>query len=185
MSSSILLLDLARYIQQVATEVGVPQFLGQDVPGDLKKAVKVKVVYTVDDGVFIHVYMPSRGTESGYRKYVVVEPPKLPPELLRAVEEKLATVFYANTVKEAADLVTVSGKLAEEGLMIPAVILDDAAVVLSRYSQVPWASDKETMRLATEFVKYFQISREGVGCIVVISPPNMLVKGVRDRRHGY
>jgi len=69
--------------------------------------------------------------------------------------------------------------------MIPAVILDDAAVVLSKCSQVPRASDKETMRLATEFVEYFQISREGVGCVVVISPPNMLVKGERDRRRGY
>jgi hypothetical protein len=88
-------------------------------------------------------------------------------------------------VKETADLVTVSGKLTEEGLMIPAVILDEAAVVLSKFSQVPRASDKETMRLATEFVEYFQFSREGVGCVVVISPPNMLVKGERDRRRGY
>jgi hypothetical protein len=59
-------------------------------------------------------------------------------------------------VKEAADIVTVSRKLAEEDLMIPAVILDDAAIVLSKYSQVPRASDKETMRLAIEFVKYVQ-----------------------------
>lgn len=94
---------LARYIQHVATEVGVPQFLGQDVPGDLKKAVKVNVVYTVDDGVFIHVYTPPRGTESGYRKYVVVEPPKPPPELLRAVEEKLAAVL---TERDAASSLT-------------------------------------------------------------------------------
>lgn len=34
--------------------------------------------------------------------------------------------------------------------------------------------------MTTEFVKYFQISREGVECIVVISPPNMLVEGVRE-----
>jgi len=94
--------------------------------------------------------------------------------------KKLTYMFYANTVKEAADLITVTGKLAEEGLIIPAAIFDDAAVTLSKYSQVPWASDKESMKLATEFVKYFQISREGVGCIVVISPPNMLVKGVRE-----
>jgi hypothetical protein len=94
--------------------------------------------------------------------------------------KKLTYLFFASTVKEAAELVTVTGKLAEEGLIVPAVIFDDAAVTLSKYSQVPWASDKETMKLATEFVKYFQISREGVGCIVVVSPPNMLVKGVRE-----
>jgi hypothetical protein len=94
--------------------------------------------------------------------------------------KKLTYVFFANTVKEAAELVAVTGRLAEEGLIVPAVIFDDAAVTLSKYSQVPWASDRETMRLATEFVKYFQISREGVGCIVVISPPNMVVKGVRE-----
>jgi hypothetical protein len=94
--------------------------------------------------------------------------------------KRLATLFYANTVKEAAELVAVTGRLAEEGLIVPATIFDDAAVTLSKYSQVPWASDRETMRLATEFVKYFQISREGVGCIVVVSPPNMVVKGVRE-----
>jgi len=94
--------------------------------------------------------------------------------------KKLSMVFYANTLREAADLITVSSKLAEEGLIVPAAIFDDAAVTLSKYSQVPWASDRETMRLATEFVKYFQISREGVGCIVVVSPPNMVVKGVRE-----
>ena len=94
--------------------------------------------------------------------------------------KKLTSMFYANTVKEAAELITITNMIAEEGLIVPAVIFDDAAVTLSKYSQVPWASDKETMKLATEFVKYFQISREGVGCIVVISPPNMLVKGVRE-----
>jgi hypothetical protein len=94
--------------------------------------------------------------------------------------KKLTSTFYVNTVKEAADIITVTSKLAEEGLIIPAAVFDDAAVTLSKYSQVPWASDRESMKLATEFVKYFQISREGVGCIVVISPPNMLVKGVRE-----
>jgi hypothetical protein len=94
--------------------------------------------------------------------------------------KKLTYIFYANTVKEAAELVAVTGRLAEEGLIVPAAVFDDAAVTLSKYSQTPWASDRETMRLATEFVKYFQISREGVGCIVVVSPPHMLVKGVRE-----
>jgi len=89
---------LARYIQQVATEIGVPQFLGQDVPSNLKKVVKVNVLYAVDDGVFIHVYTPLHGTESGYRKYVVVEPPKPPLELLRVIEERLAAVLTERDV---------------------------------------------------------------------------------------
>jgi hypothetical protein len=94
--------------------------------------------------------------------------------------KRLATLFYANTMREAADLIAVTGRLAEEGLIVPAAVFDDAAVTLSKYSQTPWASDRETMRLATEFVKYFQISREGIGCVVVVSPPHMLVRGVRE-----
>ncbi len=84
---------LAKYIQQVVPEVGMPQFLGQEVPGSLRKVVKVNVIYTVDDGIFIHVYTPPRGTESGYRKYAIVEPPRPPSELLRAIEEKIAAVL--------------------------------------------------------------------------------------------
>ena len=94
--------------------------------------------------------------------------------------KRLAALFYANTMREAADLIAVTGRLAEEGLIVPAAVFDDAAVTLSKYSQTPWASDRETMRLATEFVKYFQISREGIGCVVVVSPPHMLVRGVRE-----
>jgi len=109
---------LARYVQQVATEVGVPQFLGQEIPGSLRKVVKVNVIYAVDEGIFIHVYTPPRGTESGYRKYVVIEPPRPPPELLRAAEEKLAVALSerdaASNLSERRDiLLRALGKVIE------------------------------------------------------------------------
>lgn len=90
---------LAKYVQNIAAEVGMPQFIGGDIPSSLKKAVNVNLIYTVDSGIFVHVYNPPRGTESGYRKYVVIEPPRPPKELLEAIEDRLAAVI---TEKEAA-----------------------------------------------------------------------------------
>jgi len=60
------------------------------------------VIYVVDEGIFVHVYMPPRGTTSGYRKYVVIEPPRPPQELFRIIEDKLATVITEKDV--ASDL---------------------------------------------------------------------------------
>lgn len=86
---------LARYLQQVVPRLGWPSYYGEEVPRDLRKASVINVVYVVDwdAGIFIHVYMPPEGTESGYRKYVAVEPERPPRELFRMVEEKLATVI--------------------------------------------------------------------------------------------
>lgn len=86
---------LAKYLQQVVPRLGWPAYYGEEVPRELRKASMINVMYVVDweAGIFIHVYMPPEGTESGYRKYVAVEPERPPRELFLLVEEKLATVI--------------------------------------------------------------------------------------------
>ncbi len=89
---------LARYIRRIASEVGFPAYYTKDLPSKLKKAAEVNVMYPVDDGVFIHIYMPPGGTVSGYRKYVIIEPPRPPAELFKIIEVKIAEVITEKDV---------------------------------------------------------------------------------------
>ncbi len=86
---------LGEYLRRVVRVVGYPAFYEEDVPRNLRKALRVNVMYVADkdEGVFIHVYMPPGGTESGYAKYVAVEPPKPPRELVELIEIKMAEVI--------------------------------------------------------------------------------------------
>jgi hypothetical protein len=92
---------------------------------------------------------------------------------------KLAIHFFANTLREAVWLAVVSQAVAEEGLLIPAVVVDDVGAFMSKYKTVPGLADMETRRMITAFMEYYQISREGIGCNVVISAPEMAPKGIR------
>ncbi|BES80934.1 type II/IV secretion system ATPase subunit [Pyrodictium abyssi] len=91
---------LARYLRAVAARVGVPAYYGRELPRSLRKAARLNVMYVVDEeaGIFIHIYTPPGGGESGYRKYVAVEPERPPRELFALVEEKLASVITENDV---------------------------------------------------------------------------------------
>ncbi len=111
---------LARYIRRIASEVGFPAYYTKGVPSKLKKAANVNVMYPVDEGVFIHIYMPPGGTVSGYRKYVIIEPPKPPPELFKIIEVKIAEVITEKDV--AIDM--------EEKKRILLRILDKVVVVV-------------------------------------------------------
>lgn len=93
---------------------------------------------------------------------------------------KLTMFFYNNTLYDSVKLLIVADKVAEEGLMIPAVIIDDAAAVMSKYDIVPYLADANTRKLAAAFIKYFQISREGIGCKVIITAPRMAPRGIRE-----
>lgn len=86
---------LANYLNKIVPRLGWPAYYGEEVPRDLRKASYINVMYIIDKeaGIFIHVYMPPEGTESGYRKYVAVEPERPPRELFYLIEEKLATVI--------------------------------------------------------------------------------------------
>jgi flagellar protein FlaI len=91
---------LARYLNEVVPRLGWPSYYGKDLPRELRRLTTINVMYIVDEdvGIFIHVYMPPEGTESGYRKYVAVEPEPPPPELFMLIEEKLATVITESDV---------------------------------------------------------------------------------------
>ncbi|HIQ03005.1 MAG TPA: flagellar protein FlaI [Desulfurococcales archaeon] len=84
---------LARYLKRIYVEVGLPSYYPNGIPSRLKKASKVNVLYPVDEGVFIHVYMPPGGTTSGYRKYITIEPDRPPQELFKLIEDKIAEVI--------------------------------------------------------------------------------------------
>jgi len=89
---------LASYISRVSKTIGLPSYYGTELPRELRKMTTINILYLIDEeaGIFIHVYMPPGGTESGYRKYVAIEPEKPPRELFYLVEEKLATVITEN-----------------------------------------------------------------------------------------
>uniref|UniRef100_A0A7J2U6D9 Flagellar protein FlaI n=1 Tax=Ignisphaera aggregans TaxID=334771 RepID=A0A7J2U6D9_9CREN len=92
---------LLQYLAKIVEEVGVPQFYETyGLSYDMKKLRNVNLLYPVGEGIYIHVYMPSRGTVSGYRKYVAVEPPKPHPNLLKILELKLAEVISEGDVAE-------------------------------------------------------------------------------------
>lgn len=93
---------------------------------------------------------------------------------------KLTLQFFANTLPEALRLMYAVNMAAEEGLLVPAVVVDDVGAFMSKYKTVPGLADVETRRLVSAFIEYYQVSREGVGCSVVVSAPNMAPKGIRD-----
>ena len=93
---------LAEYLRRIIPQVGPPQFY-ENLPSSLKKATYVNVIYPIGDGLFVHVYMPPGGTESGYRKYQIIEPPEPPRELIELVEEKMAEYIDENHVSRSIE----------------------------------------------------------------------------------
>lgn len=91
---------LAKYLSDISKLVGTPSYYSKDLSSSLKKIININLIYRVDDGIFIHVYMPPGGTSSGYRKYVIIEPLKPSRELFILVEEKLAEVLTEKDVAE-------------------------------------------------------------------------------------
>jgi len=89
---------LAEYLNRIVPEVGWPDYYEGKLPGELKKMPNVNVIYPIGDNLYIHVYMPPGGTVSGYRKYVVIEPPRPPRALIELVEEKIAELVTERDV---------------------------------------------------------------------------------------
>ena len=84
---------LADYLKKIVPRVGYPNYHPDKLPDKYKKQPAVNVLYPVGSGIYIHVYMPPEGTVSGYRKYVVVEPPRPPNILFELVEQKMAELI--------------------------------------------------------------------------------------------
>ncbi|HIP85405.1 MAG TPA: flagellar protein FlaI, partial [Pyrodictium sp.] len=92
---------LAKYLREIAPKLGYPDYYESGPPSELKKAANVNVMYPVGGGIYIHVYTPPGGSETGYRRYVAIEPPKPPRELVEAVEVKIAELIDETMVVES------------------------------------------------------------------------------------
>jgi len=92
---------------------------------------------------------------------------------------KYTFLFFSNALPDSFIILATADDVASEGLLIPAVIIDDAGATISKYDTVPYLTDKKTLKLTMMFTKYFQISREGIGCKVIITTPDMAPKGIR------
>ncbi len=78
---------LKEYIAQVREKRGEPDFVDK-VPSEYKFKRRFNVIYPVGGGIFIHAL--SERTEGGYARYIVIEPPRPPEEILRKAEELIA-----------------------------------------------------------------------------------------------
>ncbi len=148
---------LAEYLRKIEREVGLPDYYYEGLPSSLKKAAFVNIMYPIGGGLFIHVYMPPGGTETGYRKYIVVEPPRPPKELFDIIEKKLAEVVTEKDV--AAD--------PEEKKKILLGLLDKITIVSNTpvdYSKInPYKVKRiPVYRTDFEYLRYYLI-RDKVG----------------------
>jgi flagellar protein FlaI len=92
---------LLQYINKIVRELEVPRFYEtHELSYDMKRLRNVNIIYPVGEGIFVHIYMPPEGTVSGYRKYVVIEPPRPHNNLIRLIELKLAENIYESDVSE-------------------------------------------------------------------------------------
>lgn len=87
------------YIQKIRKDMGSPTYVGEEIPDTLKKNPIVNIIYLIDksNGIFVHVYSDPR-VSTGYRKYIVIEPPRPPQPLFDIVEIKLAEVITEKDV---------------------------------------------------------------------------------------
>lgn len=93
---------LVEYLAKAAEELGEEPRMVERLTGEMKKWRKYNLVYPVGGGIFIHVYT-SREAESGYNRYVAVEPPRPHPRLLGLVEEALALVITHEHVPRSSE----------------------------------------------------------------------------------
>jgi len=90
---------LQEYLERVERSVG-RSLVVERLSSDMKRWKKFNVLYPVGGGVFIHVYSLERDV-SGYNKYIVVEPPRPHPKLLKLVEEAIALNISSEHVLES------------------------------------------------------------------------------------
>jgi flagellar protein FlaI len=148
---------LLTYITEVAKDVGLPQLYETfELSYDMKKLKNVNLIYPVGEGIYIHIYTPPKGTATGYRRYVAIEPPKPHPNLLRVIELKLAEVISESDVAEDV----------EERKKILLRKLDSVIKVVNRpvdYSTIKEGTGKIPVHVKDyEYLKYYLI-RDKIG----------------------
>ncbi len=151
---------LEEYIVKIKKETGEEPLLVDKPTGDMKKWKFFSVIYPIGGGVFIHAYMPREGTESGYAKYIVIEPPRPPSSLFRLIEVALAAKIQPYHVAESA----------EEKKKLLLLLLDDVIEIVDQPVNYEELEVKNTTvpvyRDDVDYVKYHLIrDKIGVGIL--------------------
>lgn len=151
---------LEEYIEKIKKETGEEPLLVDKPTGDMKKWKFFSVIYPIGGGVFIHAYMPREGTESGYAKYIIIEPPRPPSKLFRLIEVALAAKIQPYHVAESA----------EEKKKLLLLLLDEVIEVVDQPINYEELELKNTAvpvyRDDVDYVKYHLIrDKIGVGIL--------------------
>ncbi len=87
---------LNEYLEQwVSKGLNPPAFVEKPTE-EMKGEKNINIIYPIGDPLFVHVYSPNNVI--GYKKYVVIEPPRPDPELYNLIELKLAEYLGENDV---------------------------------------------------------------------------------------
>jgi len=150
---------LVKYIEEFKKRYGEEPLIVDRPSGDMRMWKKYNVIYPVGGGVFIHATNISpRGI--GYATYTVIEPPRPPPQLLRAIEEVLALKIKPEHVAESA----------EEKKKILLTLLDEILVPSEKpvdYSRVKTSNSRiQANQADIDYIKYHLIrDKIGVGIL--------------------
>ena len=93
---------LASYVESFRRQHGEEPMIVERLSGDMKMWSKINVVYPVGGGIFIHVTNLVK-TAAGFNQYIVVEPPRPPSNIFKAIEEALATKIKPEYAVESAE----------------------------------------------------------------------------------
>ncbi|MEM0458966.1 MAG: hypothetical protein QXZ31_03785 [Thermofilaceae archaeon] len=92
--------------------------------------------------------------------------------------ERTIRSLWVTSLDEYLAVQKVATKLAEEGLALPFVVVEDAGVILSKYLAVPYISGK-LVKAVYELQRSEQISREGACSVIYLAHPESVLKGIR------
>ncbi len=127
--------------------------------GDMKTWKKYNVIYPVGGGVFIHATNVAR-SETGYPRYLVIEPPRPPMRLFKLIEEALALKIKPEHLAESA----------EERKKILLILLDEILKPVDKpvnYDEIrPRNSTIPVYQEDIDYIKYHLIrDKIGVGVL--------------------
>lgn len=147
---------LGEYLKGISRSIGAPVFYDTyELSYDLKKERNVNILYPVSKGVFIHIYMPPTGTVSGYRKYIVIEPPRPDARLLELIDRRLAEIL---TEEDVSDDVEAKKKIILDKLDRVIKVVGERV----DYNKVNGSGKIPIYTGELEYVKYYVI-RDKVG----------------------
>ncbi|MCE4606329.1 MAG: type II/IV secretion system ATPase subunit [Desulfurococcales archaeon] len=94
---------LREYIRSFMEKTGreEPRIVDK-ISGSMKNARVFNLIYPIGAGIFIHTYNDPM-TESGYNRYVVIDPPKPDKKLFEVMEYKLATIITEEDVPRSSE----------------------------------------------------------------------------------